>query len=446
MGIEHRDVVVLGGGPAGSTFAAILKKYEPRVSVTLLEKARFPRYHIGESTIPAANPVLRDLEIYDEMGRQGFVRKMGITFVWGQDRTPWDADYLKLGEVRLPESGTQVINVLGQDFSRLLRRHAERDETFNAFNVRRADFDHLLLKHAQKLGAEVREEWEAIDVIFEGPRAIGVRARDLRAPSNVVELFAPVIADATGRDTLLASRTRKKATIARLDKTALFTHYRGTFRQEGLAEGNIQIVIFDHGWFWFIPFRGDVTSVGIVVSSEWIKQKQKGETLDAFYDRTAANSCWAKEFLASAERLRPVGALADFSYRVDQLAGDGWLFVGDAGGFLDPLFSTGAHLAIKGGALAAKAIDEALTRGDVSRAAFTSYEKNIRYAVDLFLGVVQGFYAGHFRETLFEPNQRAVMRKLITSMLSGDVFHQDHIPKWASFLRERYPAEVPAFA
>jgi flavin-dependent dehydrogenase len=267
----------------------------------------------------------------------------------------------------------------------------------------------------------------------------------MRDPSQTAELSAPVIVDATGRDTLLASRTRRKAQIAGLDKTALFTHFRGVAREEGESEGNIQIVVFEHGWFWFIPFRGEVTSVGVVVSSDWIRTKQRGESLEAFYDRTVALSPWAREFLAGAERLRPVGALADFSYRIDQLAGDGWLFVGDAGGFLDPLFSTGAHLAIKGGALAAEAIDKALELGDVSRPAFAEYEAAVRYAVDLFLGVVQGFYAGHFRETLFEPTQRKAMRKLITSILSGDVFHQDHKPAWASFVQERYRPQVPSF-
>src|SRR5262249_19864429 len=135
----------------------ILKKYEPTLSVTVLEKERFPRYHIGESTIPAANPVFRDLEVYDDFDRAGFVRKMGITFVWGRDRTPWDADYLKLGEVRDSLGGSQSLNVVGQDFTRLLRRTAERDETFNAFNVRRAEFDHLLLNRARDFGADVRE-------------------------------------------------------------------------------------------------------------------------------------------------------------------------------------------------------------------------------------------------------------------------------------------------
>jgi flavin-dependent dehydrogenase len=255
-----------------------------------------------------------------------------------------------------------------------------------------------------------------------------------------------VVVDATGRDALLASRTRRKAHVPKLDKTALFSHYKGAFRQDGSDEGNIQIVVFEHGWFWFIPFRGEISSVGAVVSSDWIKQRKKGESLDDLYDRTVAQSCWASEFLRGAERLRPVGALADFSYRIDQLAGDGWLFVGDAGGFLDPLFSTGAHLAMKGADLAAAAIDKALSTGDTSHAAFVGYEAAVRYAIDLFLGFVQAFYAdGRLRDTIFEPNQRPVVRRLITSVLSGDVFHQDRKPQWARMVRDLYPPEVPAF-
>lgn len=172
----------------------------------------------------------------------------------------------------------------------------------------------------------------------------------------------------------------------------------------------------------------------------------KGESLEALYDRAVGESSWASEMLAGAERLRPVGALADFSYRIDQLAGDGWLFVGDAGGFLDPLFSTGAHLAVKGADLAAEAIDRALASGDTSRAAFARYEAAVRYAVDLFLGFVQAFYGdGRLREAIFEPNQRPVMRRLITSVLSGDVFHQDKQPTWARVVRDLFPPELPKF-
>ncbi|WP_437673352.1 NAD(P)/FAD-dependent oxidoreductase [Sorangium sp. So ce131] len=422
---DRWDVIILGGGPGGSTLAASLARLGRRALV--LERERFPRFHIGESLLPHSREVFERLGLDEKLDAR-FLRKYGARFLCsstGRTRTYSFADAF--------------------------------DPKFEfAYQVPRDEFDLLLLRHAAELGAEVRESWEAVEVVFDGSRAVGVRARPVArsgdaapgsraAAGDVVELRAPVIVDATGRDTLLASRMRRKAQVAELDKTALFAHYEGAAREEGIHQGNIQVVIFEHGWFWFIPFRGAVTSVGAVVSSSWIRSRAKGETLDELFDRTIAESRWAREFLANARRTRPVGALADFSYRIDQLTGDGWLFVGDAGGFIDPLFSTGAHLAIKGADLAATAIHRALDAGDTSRAAFAGYEAEVRYAVDLFLGVVQGFYKGHFRETLFEESQRPTMRKLITTILAGDVFHPERRPQWASFLQQHYPPELPVF-
>lgn len=426
---ERWDAIILGGGPAGSTLAASLSRLGRRALV--LERERFPRFHIGESLLPCSREVFQRLGLDAKLDAQ-FLRKYGARF---------------------------LCSATGRERTYSFRDAFDPKFEF-AYQVKREDFDTMLLRHAEELGAEVRESWEAVEVIFDGPRAVGVRARPCAgrdaAPAqregrpadagDIVELRAPVVVDATGRDTLLASRMRKKAQLAELDKTALFTHYEGVFREEGIRQGNIQLVLFEHGWLWFIPFRGEVTSVGAVVSSSWIRTRRKGESLEELFDRTMALSGWARDFLANARRIRPVAALADFSYRIDQLVGDGWLFVGDAGGFLDPLFSTGAHLAIKGADLAATAIDRALAAGDTSRAAFVGYEADVRYAVDLFLGVVQSFYKGHFRETLFEPNQRPTMRRLITSMLSGDVFHPaERRPPWATFLRQHYPAELPVF-
>jgi len=412
---ESWDVVILGGGPGGSTLASCLAQRGRRALV--LEREKFPRFHIGESLLPRSREVFQKLGLEDKLDAL-FLRKYGARFLCSESR--------RVNAYSFADAYQCLF-----DF---------------AYQVPRADFDHLLLKHAAQLGAEVREEWEATEVIFDGSRAVGVRARSTKEPKDTAEIRAPLVVDATGRDTLLASRMRRKASLAKLDKTALFTHYTGAFREEGIHEGNIQIVVFKHGWLWFIPFRGEITSVGMVVSSDWIKQRKKGESLDDFYDRTIAESYWAREFLSKATRQRPVGALADFSYRIDQLAGDGWLFVGDAGGFLDPLFSTGAHLAIKGADVAAGAIEQAFAAGDFSRPMFARYEASVRYAVDLFLGVVQAFYADRFRELLFEQNQRPAMRRLITSILSGDVFHQDHRPQWARVVRELYPAEVPVFS
>lgn len=416
---QDADVIVLGGGPGGSTLASCLAMRNRHAIV--LERERFPRFHIGESLLPCSGEIFRKIGV-QEILEEKFLRKYGARFLCSATRRTASYTFAEAFNAKFD----------------------------HAYQVPRADFDHVLLKHAAGLGADVRERWEAVEVMFEGDKAVGVRARDLDNPGDPIELRARVVVDATGRDTLLASRSRRKAKIARLDKTAFFTHYRNTFREEGQLEGNIQIIIWEHGWFWFIPFRGDLTSVGAVGSAEWIREQRKDGAKEPadFFDRAVASSCWAKEFLEGAERMRPVGAIADFSYRVDQLAGDSWLFVGDAAGFLDPLFSTGAHLALKSADLAAAAIDEAISRGDTTRSAFLEYEKSVRYAVDLFLGVVQAFYKGEFRETIFEANQRATLRRIITSVLSGDVFHEGAGPQphWASFLVKQYPAEIPSFA
>lgn len=415
---DERDVIILGGGPGGSALAAFLAERGRRVLV--LERDTHPRFHIGESLLPCSRDVLEKLGVGPQLEAR-FLRKYGARFLC---------------------SNTRRINAYS---------FAEAFEpTFDhAYEVTRADFDQILFENARSRGAEVRERWEAVEVIFEGTQAVGVKARPVdergRPAGDIETLRAKIICDATGRDALMASRLRRKAAVPRLDHTAIFSHFTGAFREEGIHEGNIQIIIFDHGWFWMIPFKGGLNSCGAVCSSAWLKQRKKGESLDDFFDRTVALSSFATEMLAGATKHRPVEALADFSYRIDTLVGDGWLFVGDSGGFLDPLFSTGAHLALKGAELAADAIDQALTKGDLSRGSFAAYESAIRYAVDLFLGVVQGFYAGEFRETLFEENQRPTMRKLITSILAGDVFHQDKRPVWASYVQERYPAEVPNF-
>ena len=414
------DVLILGGGPGGSTLASSLALKNRRSIV--LEREKFPRFHIGESLLPCSSEVFRKIGVLDKL-EERYLWKYGARFLCSTTRRT--ASYT---------------------FAEAFNTKAD-----HAYQVPRADFDHVLLEHARSLGADVREEWEGVEVMFENGRAVGVKARDLRKPDQIVELRAPVVVDATGRDTFLATRTRRKAKIARLDKSAFFTHYRNTFREEAEKEGNIQIIVWEHGWFWFIPFRGDLTSVGAVASADWIREQRASgakEPVD-FFERAVADSCWATDFLKGAVRERPVGVLADFSYRIDQLTGDGWLFVGDSAGFLDPLFSTGAHLAIKSADLAADAIHEALSRGDTSRAAFGEYEKAVRYAVDLFLGVVQAFYRGEFRETLFEANQRVTLRRIITSVLSGDVFHESSgaaQPHWASFLIKQYPAELPTFA
>src|SRR5207237_1162718 len=205
---ELRDCVVIGGGPAGSTCAAILRKYAPRLKVTVLEQARFPRYHIGESTIPAANGVLRDLEIFETLERSTFVKKMGVVFIWGRDREPWNADFLRLRGLRQRDGLGEIVDVTGQDFRTLLGELEHRDTPFTGFNVRRAEFDDTLLNQARGFGVEVREGTRATSVLRDRSGAVeAVRWSDDRGHNGVIA--TPFVFDASGLAALL-TRDRER--------------------------------------------------------------------------------------------------------------------------------------------------------------------------------------------------------------------------------------------
>ncbi len=404
------DVIIIGGGPAGSTAASLLATGGARVLV--LEKEQFPRFHIGESMLPQSHKIWERLGVLETMYERYMV-KYGARFVCS--RTERETTYY-----------------FEDAFDASVK---------SAFQVQRADFDDMLLRRSEALGAEVRHRWAVKDVILERDFVVGVRAED---PTGALhELRAKVVVDATGRDALLASRKATKQRLPGLDKTALFTHYEGVPRQTGRDEGNIDIVTAPQGWWWNIPFKGELSSVGVVVSSAWMKSRRPGESLDALYDRALLDSPWMQRLLAKAERQAPVRALADYSYRVDRYGGDGWVMIGDGTGFVDPLFSTGAHMAFSSAALAADLILEILrSDGDFSAARWAEYERKVRRGGELFAGAVQAFYDGPLMERVFEQPQRKILRQTITSMLAGDVFHDD--TPWIRFLREQFPARLSA--
>jgi flavin-dependent dehydrogenase len=307
-----------------------------------------------------------------------------------------------------------------------------------AFEVPRDEFDELLFRHAGELGADLREDVAVESVITDGGRAAGVAAR-YGASGKAETISARFVVDATGRDALTAHASRATKRIPGLDKTALFSQWRGAWRDTGVQQGDIQIVVTDFGWFWFIPFKDGRTSVGVVVSSAWLKARA-GQEPDAMYHYAVASSPVATRFLSGATQVFPAGATADFSFRVRDMAGDGWLAVGDSGGFIDPLFSTGAHLAIRGGVLAGDAIADALRDGDVSRGRFAAWEAAMRKASELFVGAVQSFYRGPLAQYIFAQPQHPFLRRSITSMLAGDVFGDDGI--WRREMRTRFPAAL----
>jgi flavin-dependent dehydrogenase len=381
--------------------------------VLLLERERHPRFHLGESMLPNSLGVLEAIGVLDAVSDR-FLVKRGARFVDGQhpDRT-----------------------------CRYSFADAFHARWTHAFQVPRDAFDELLFQHAQVCGADAREGWTVTRVVREGERAVGVEARDPQGQPHAFD--ASFVVDATGRDAMTARAARDAHPIAGLDRTAVYTQVRGAFRDEGEREGDIQIVVFPHGedsspgWLWLIPFADGRTSVGAVVSGAWVRAHRSADGPGALFDAALAAAPAAAQMLAGAARLFPPEATADYSFRVDAVRGEGWIAVGDATGFIDPLFSTGLHLGLCSALRGADAVHDALTADDLSPARFESWERELRAGADLFVDAVQAFYAGQLAPYLFADEQHPFLRRAITSLLSGDVF--DPEARWQKELRSRFP-------
>lgn len=410
------DVVVIGGGPGGSVCASQLVRRG--LSVIVLEKATFPRFHLGESLLPQSLPVLEEIGVLDAV-KARFIEKYGARFhddIRGRkDRFSFDGAW-----------------------------RAERD---HAFQVPRDEFDALLLDDAKALGADVRSPWTANSVVKgENGRATGVNVTSPDGVSSRID--ARFVVDASGRDVLTARADGTTTKIEGLEQTAIYAHFEGVPRQSGKLAGDIDIILFASeiasdraasasrgsevggvsalpNWFWFIPFKDGRTSVGAVVSRAWMRDRRArlGADTASLFQAAVSESTTATEFLANAKCLWPrIEATADFSYRVSPISGDGWLSVGDAGGFIDPLFSTGAHMAMVGGKLAADAVASALETPAEERRIVEAWGEHVRAGAETFILAVSSFYAGPLVGYLFAEDKRAALRRSITSLLAGDVF------------------------
>ncbi len=395
------DVIVAGGGPAGSTTASFLRKHGR--SVLVLEKERFPRFHLGESLLPCGGEVWDDLGVSDEMKRR-YIHKPGARFIHN-------------------ESGlTQTYY-----FSEAIRP----DHPF-AYEVPRADFDNLLLRRSEELGAVVREETAVRDVQFDD-QGVDVTIRSADGSTEV--LRSHVFVDATGRDTFLGTRFGLKVSDDLVTTNlACFTHYEHCVRQAGTDEGNITIVLFDGGWWWFIPFKGTVTSVGCTLQKEFTLSR-KGLNAEQMFMAALDATPAMQALLQGATRIRPVDTTGNWSYRCKQFYGDRFLLVGDSAAFIDPLFSTGVLMAVTCGKYAAKAIHEAISLGDFSAERFASYQQQALQGADLFKGLVHEFYARNLRPLLVRSAAHPSTCAAITSALAGDVYRP---AMWQGLFREGF--------
>ena len=361
---KNYDAIVVGGGPAGSSTAALLA--EKGHDVLVVEKEKFPRYHVGESLMPFCYFPLERLGLIDTLMESANPRKYCVQFV-RQD------------------------GFLSQPF--YFFQHFDHPSS-TTWQVWRSEFDKMILDKARSNGATVLEETKAKNLIKSGDRVEGITVESEELGS--LELRAPIVVDASGRDCFAAHKQKWKIRDPKLKKIALWTYYKSAKRDPGLDEGATTVAYLPNkGWFWYIPLSGDMVSVGIVAERDYLFN---GSTKDheEIFQREVLNNEWVKDHLAEAEQTGEYRITGEYSYRNRYCASDGLVLAGDALGFLDPVFSSGVFLALKSGIMLADEIDLALKAGDLSAKSFDRYGKRMQSSIETMRKIVYAFYDKDF--------------------------------------------------
>jgi flavin-dependent dehydrogenase len=400
------DVAVIGGGPAGSTVSTLIAQQGPRVQ--LFERERFPRYHVGESLIPETYWVLQRLNMLDKMRASRFVKKYSVQFA----------------------------NASGKLSAPFYFWDNKPHECSQTWQVVRSEFDKMMLDNAREHGALAHEGVRVLEVLFDGERAVGVKIQTEDGRQH--EVRAKVVVDASGQSCMLQNRFKLRIWDPQLNKGAIWTYWEGAYRDTGKDEGATVVLqtADKQGWFWNIPLPNDVVSLGVVAPFDFLF-KGRGSH-EQTYNEEVERCPEVKRRIAGARRVAGYFATKDYSYRSRQPAGDGWVLVGDAFGFLDPLYSSGVLLALKSGQLAADAIVEGLQNDDVSAEQLGAWGPMFNQGIDRMRRLVCEYYAGFSFGRFIREYPH--LTGTVTDLLIGDLF-TDKVDKVWGPMESMYEAD-----
>lgn len=378
------DVIVIGGGPAGSTAATTLSQAGRKVLV--LEKAKFPRFHIGESLLPYNRKIFDDLGVWEKVSSAGFMKKRAAQFLMGNGSHGNRLDFSKGAFTEYPE----------------------------AMQVERSKFDDILLHHSREQGVEVREECQVIDHRVENDRVVlKYRASD----RSEQEVAARYLIDASGLGNLTANQASHREFYANHRKLAIFSHFSGVEMPSGEESGDILVVRRENSWMWLIPISPEKTSVGLVIDAADFKAL--GMTPQQAFDDAVQGTPVVEKRFRQAARTDELHVMADFSYKNERLISPRVLRVGDASGFIDPMFSSGILLAMTSGQQGARAIHEALKNGKPLHSSMKRYEKANRRRIAIYWEFIENFYRLHFTQLFFQPHNRWGLVCSVNAVLAG---------------------------